>query len=341
MAILCPMAADIVPIRLGLTKGDLYTLWAPRWRDEGRRVGGVPRQGRGSLCLRVGRRPGRIRQDQHRQRPDRPSRVAGAHRSQRAPARPGRGPAVRRRRRPGAGRREAQRGDGDRAAPRAGHRASIGSVCDLPAITKFFNGNPVLGTLGGGVDAFDGRAGRKRWAEIEAIIGRSWDGVVDAIDGVITTPDVDAAASEKAEAELAEPAPEPEVEEEVVADEVEETDDARHRRPRRSRRTRRPRRGRGAGQRRRLLAQGRHRPGPDDDPRRHLLHAALLPRRPAGLPGPQRTNQRVRLRACARPLPGRRARPRPVRPGHLRRHPHRSQRRLAARSTSPTRTSTC
>src|SRR6202012_2910709 len=32
---LCAMAADIVPIRLGLTKGDLYTLWAPRWRDEG------------------------------------------------------------------------------------------------------------------------------------------------------------------------------------------------------------------------------------------------------------------------------------------------------------------
>ena len=29
------MAADIVPVRLGLTKGDLYTLWAPRWRDAG------------------------------------------------------------------------------------------------------------------------------------------------------------------------------------------------------------------------------------------------------------------------------------------------------------------
>jgi hypothetical protein len=29
------MAADIVPIRLGLTRGDLYTLWAPRWRDAG------------------------------------------------------------------------------------------------------------------------------------------------------------------------------------------------------------------------------------------------------------------------------------------------------------------
>ncbi|MDT5078165.1 MAG: hypothetical protein QOJ80_2802, partial [Mycobacterium sp.] len=30
---LCRMAADIVPVRLGLTKGDLYTLWAPSWRD--------------------------------------------------------------------------------------------------------------------------------------------------------------------------------------------------------------------------------------------------------------------------------------------------------------------
>ena len=27
------MAADIVPVRLGLTQGDLYTLWAPLWRD--------------------------------------------------------------------------------------------------------------------------------------------------------------------------------------------------------------------------------------------------------------------------------------------------------------------
>ena len=29
------MAADIVPIQLKLTKGDMYTLWAPRWRADG------------------------------------------------------------------------------------------------------------------------------------------------------------------------------------------------------------------------------------------------------------------------------------------------------------------
>ena len=27
------MAGDIVPIELGLTDGDLVTLWAPRWRE--------------------------------------------------------------------------------------------------------------------------------------------------------------------------------------------------------------------------------------------------------------------------------------------------------------------
>src|ERR1700754_1470904 len=29
------MAADLVPIRLSLTDGDRYTVWAPRWRDSG------------------------------------------------------------------------------------------------------------------------------------------------------------------------------------------------------------------------------------------------------------------------------------------------------------------
>jgi hypothetical protein len=106
----------------------------------------------------------------------------------------------------------------------------------MPAVTKFFNGNPVLGTVGGGIEAFSGRAGRKRWAEIEAVIGRGWDNVVDAIDEIVTIPDVDKAASQKAEAELAEPAPEPEeveVEEETTDDageteaeaDVEDTDD--------------------------------------------------------------------------------------------------------------------
>src|SRR5690349_5713887 len=30
-----PVASDIVPIQLSLTDGDLVTLWAPRWREDG------------------------------------------------------------------------------------------------------------------------------------------------------------------------------------------------------------------------------------------------------------------------------------------------------------------
>jgi hypothetical protein len=29
------MVADLVPIRLSLSAGDHYTVWAPRWRDAG------------------------------------------------------------------------------------------------------------------------------------------------------------------------------------------------------------------------------------------------------------------------------------------------------------------
>jgi len=29
------MAQDIIPIELGLPQGDVVTLWAPRWREDG------------------------------------------------------------------------------------------------------------------------------------------------------------------------------------------------------------------------------------------------------------------------------------------------------------------
>jgi hypothetical protein len=92
--------------------------------------------------------------------------------------------------------------------------SAIGSVCELPAISKFFNGNPVLSSVSGGIDNFSGKAGLRRWDEIGAVVGKGWDKVVDAIEGVISTPEVDSDASAKAEAELAEPPEEPEEPEE-------------------------------------------------------------------------------------------------------------------------------
>lgn len=219
------MAADIVPVRLGLTKGDLYTLWAPRWRDAGDEWEAFLGKDEDLYAFEsVADLVAFVRTDTDHDLTDHPAweklTEASAHRLK-----------------PTEDHEYDLVGVPETAAEKASetvvgtlHRtlaiaASIGSVCDLPAVTKFFNGNPQLGSVGGGVEAFKGRSGRKRWAEIEAVIARSWDGVLDAIDEIVTTPDVDAAASEKAAAELEEPAPEEDEDTDAAAT-AEETEDA-------------------------------------------------------------------------------------------------------------------
>jgi hypothetical protein len=222
------MAADIVPLRLGLTKGDLYTLWAPSWRDaddEWQAFLGKDEDlyGFESVADLVAF----VRTNSDNDLTDHPGWTklteTNAHHLD-----------------PAEDRRHDLIGVPELAAEKPTEESvssllhalavvqALGSVCDITAVAKFFNGNPILGSLGGGVAAFEGRAGRKRWAEIETAIGRGWDGVIDAIDAIITVPDVDAAASEKAEAELAEPAPEPEVDDEVDEDVIEGDVDTDH-----------------------------------------------------------------------------------------------------------------
>jgi hypothetical protein len=231
------MAADIVPIRLALTKGDLYTLWAPRWRDEGDEWEALLGKDEDLYAFEsVADLVAFVRTNTDNDLVDHPSweklTEANAHTFDPPEERQYDLVSLQ----------ELVAEKPSEETVKELHRtlvivSSIGSVCEMPAVTKFFNGNPVLGTVGGGVEAFAGRPGRKRWAEIEAVIGRGWDNVVDAIDEIVTIPDVDTSASEKAEAELAEPAPEPEevvVEEETADDtdadteaqaDPEETDD--------------------------------------------------------------------------------------------------------------------
>lgn len=216
------MAADIVPVRLGLTKGDLYTLWAPRWRDAGDEWEAFLGKDEDLYAFEsVADLVAFVRTDTDNDLVDHPAweklTEASAH---------------------------AFDPDDERLYDVVGvpetvaekpteesvtslHRtlaivSAIGSVCELPAVSKFFNGNPMLGSLGAGAESFGGRAGRKRWAEIEAVIGRGWDNVVDAIDEIVSVPEVDDRVSEKAAAELAEPAPEPETAD-VDAEDAEES----------------------------------------------------------------------------------------------------------------------
>jgi hypothetical protein len=218
------MAAEIVPVRLGLTKGDLYTLWAPSWRDADDEWQAFLGKDEDLYAFEsVADLVAFIRADNDNDLADHPEWTAlteaSAHRCD-----------------PGEDRQHDLVGVPDLVAEKPTEDSvqsllgalsivqAIGSVCDLTAVSKFFNGHPVLGSVGGGIDAFEGRPGRKRWAEVEAVIGRSWDGVIDAIDSIVTIPDVDDTASEKAAEELAEPEPEPEIDDEAdeAADDVDE-----------------------------------------------------------------------------------------------------------------------
>ncbi|WP_135453129.1 primosomal protein [Mycobacterium sp. DL99] len=219
------MAADIVPVRLGLTKGDLYTLWAPRWRDAGDEWEAFLGEGDALYAFEsAAELAAFVRTNTDNDLADHPKwdklAAANAHKLQ-----------------PSEDREYDVVGVPDLVADKPTeesvaslHRtlvvvSSIGSVCELAAISKFFNGNPVLGTLGGGLEGFTGRSGRKRWTEIEAVIARGWDGVLDAIDEIVTIPeDIDADAVKKAEAELEEDAPEEDEDDLAVDADAEDTE---------------------------------------------------------------------------------------------------------------------
>ncbi len=217
------MPADLVPIRLSLTDGDRYTVWAPRWRDAGDEWEAF--LGRDD-DLYIFESPADlvafVRTNTDNDLVDHPAwqalTEANAHKLEPADDKHFDLVAVE-----------------DLVSEKPTEESvttlanaltivsAIGSVCELPAVMKFFNGNPTLGSLSGGIDHFTGKAGLKRWHAIADIVGRGWDDVLGALDDIVSIPDVDAQASEAAAAELAEPveAEELETEPETVDEAVE------------------------------------------------------------------------------------------------------------------------
>jgi hypothetical protein len=218
------MAADLVPIRLSLTDGDRYTVWAPRWRDAGDEWEAFLGKDEDLYIFETAADlVAFVRTNTDNDLVDHPAwkalTEANAHKLDPADDKHYDLVAV-----------EDVVSDKPTAesvetlANALQIVSSIGSVCELPAVMKFFNGNPTLGTVGGGIDHFSGKAGLKRWHAIADVVGRGWDDVLKAVDEIVSIPDVDSAVSDKAAAELAEPVEEVE-EVEEVADEPEATDD--------------------------------------------------------------------------------------------------------------------
>ncbi len=216
------MAAELVPVRLGITAGDLYTLWAPRWRDAGDEWEAFLGKDEDLFAFEsVADLAAFVRTDADNDLTDHPGwarlKSANAHTLEPAEKRQADLIAVEEL--------LAEKPTEESVSRLANTLAvvsSIGTVCELPAVTRFFNGNPSLGLVAGGMEQFAGRAGQKRWNGIAEIVARSWDDVIAAIDDVVTTPEVDERAAKLAAEELEEPY---EAEDEDVADELDETDD--------------------------------------------------------------------------------------------------------------------
>src|SRR3954462_2718645 len=198
------MAADLVPIRLSLSDGDRYTLWAPRWRDSGDEWEAFLGKDEDLYVFEsVADLAAFVRSDSDNDLVDHPAwkDVTEVNAHQLDPAEDKQFDLV------AVEELVAEKPTEKSVTALAGTLAivsSIGSVCELPAISKFFNGNPVLGTVSGGIDHFTGKAGQKRWNAIAEVIDRSWDDVLKAIDDVVSTPEVDEDLSAKAAEELEE-----------------------------------------------------------------------------------------------------------------------------------------
>jgi hypothetical protein len=218
------MAADLVPIRLGITAGDLYTLWAPRWRDAGDEWEAFLGKDEDLYAFTsAADLVAFVRTNTDNDLADHPAWAGvtegSAHKLDPAEDKQFDLIAVTEL--------VAEKPTEESVQTLASALAiasSIGSVCELPAVTKFFNGNPTLSSVNGGIEEFSGKAGLKRWNNIGIIVGRSWDNVIAAIDEIIATPDVDEKQSAKAAEELAEPAPEEEIIEVADADPTEDDD---------------------------------------------------------------------------------------------------------------------
>jgi hypothetical protein len=224
------MAADLLPICLSLTDGDRYTVWAPRWRDAGDEWEAFLGKDEDLFVFET---PADlvafVRTNTDNDLVDHPAwkelTEASAHKLEPADDKQFDLISVEEL--------VSEKPTEKSVTALANALAivsSIGSVCELPAVMKFFNGNPTLGTLSGGVGHFTGKAGLKRWHAIAEVIGRSWDDVLGAVDEIISTPDVDSAISDAAAAELAEPVEEEHLEEDDSAtgedDEAQEAESA-------------------------------------------------------------------------------------------------------------------
>lgn len=197
------MAADIIPIQLGLTEGNVYTLWAPQWLEEGEEWEAFLGHGDD---LYVFPSPAHlaafIRSSDEHDLLDHPEWDTAAELLV-----------------------DELRPDDDHVFDIVGVPdlvaeipdiwtlasltdtvnivRSLADVCGLKVVDEILDSADGFAVLPLGQQAFVGRNGEKLWNEMGAVIAERWDEVIDAIDAIVTTPEIDAEELTQTRAEAA------------------------------------------------------------------------------------------------------------------------------------------
>jgi hypothetical protein len=197
------MAQDIIPIELGLPQGDLVTLWAPRWREDGEEweaflgdeedLYAFPDAAHLAAFVRTAEQhdlidhpawktvpslnvPELIPDDDHSYDLVGVPELIAEERTHWTIA---------------------------ELAEIVGIVRSLADVCDLEEVHEVLDSVEGFSLLEQGTLPFTGRDGDLLWIELSEAVSKKWDIVLDTIDELISVPEVDAPLLEQTAEELA------------------------------------------------------------------------------------------------------------------------------------------
>jgi hypothetical protein len=197
------MAQDIIPIELGLPQGDLVTLWAPRWREDGEEweaflgdeedLYAFPDAAHLATFVRTSEQHDLIDHPAWHAVPvlNVPELIPDDDHSYDLVGVP---------------ELVAEERDAWTIAELAeivGIVRSLADVCELDEVHEVLDECEGFSLLEQGKLPFTGREGDLLWTDLSEAVSQKWDIVLDAIDGLVTVPDVDAALLEQTAEELA------------------------------------------------------------------------------------------------------------------------------------------
>lgn len=197
------MASDIVPIQLSLTAGDLVTLWAPRWREDGEEWEAFLGDDDALFAFpEVTQLAAFVRTAAEHDLTDHPawSVVPDLTVAELTPEDTRRYDVV--------GVPELVAEDPDtwtvsELAEITDMVRSIAEVCELDGVLEVLGAAPGFALLQQGTLPFAGREGARLWGQLVETVAERWDQVIDDLDELVRTPEVDAAALAAAEREVA------------------------------------------------------------------------------------------------------------------------------------------